>query len=185
VNGFGKGVETRGGTVEKVEEPARERLGGLVGVGWLQVEVHDDGLVVVGAAGQKGHTSVVSHLYPSGVHSLSSDHGDGMRDPIVVVHVSRRSSRPLEVAVLSLFEDGDAGLESSIRVVKLLGLQRVEYLSSVNGVDESVGDGADGVIEILLSRQEVDGGLRREWRVVGGGRDASDGLSVEWNGERW
>ena len=112
--GFGKGVETRGGTVEELEEPAGHGLGGLVGVGWLQVERYDMGLIVDGLACQEGHMSVVSHLDVFSIHSSSVSQGDGDLDSPIVRYVSAGASGSLEVGHLALLKRGDAGLESII-----------------------------------------------------------------------
>ena len=58
-------------------------------------------------------------------------------------------------------------------------------LSTVDGRDKPIGDGADRLIEVRLGCQDVDHSLRRYWDVVGGeGCEVSSiGDWVEWDGK--
>jgi len=54
----------------------------------------------------------------------------------------------------------------------------MEDLTIVDGRDESVGDSSDGLVEVGLGGEDIDGRLRREWGIS---RDDCGGDRVERN----
>jgi len=54
----------------------------------------------------------------------------------------------------------------------------MEDLPVVDGQDESIGDGLNGLIEIGLTGKDIDHRLRQEWGVS---RDGCGGDRVEWD----
>jgi len=56
----------------------------------------------------------------------------------------------------------------------------VEDLAVVDGRDESIGNGSDGLIEVGLGGEDIDGSLRGEWGIS---RDDCGGDRVEWDWE--
>jgi hypothetical protein len=69
-----------------------------------------------------------------------------------------------------------------IALSQSLGFQGVEDLSVVDSGDKSVGDGVDGLIEVHLSSESIEGGLRREWQILEG----DGGLDwVKQDGQWW
>jgi len=58
----------------------------------------------------------------------------------------------------------------------------VEDLLVVDGQDEAIGDGADGLVEVGLGSEDVDCGLGGEWGIR---RDDCEGDRVEWDRKDW
>jgi len=54
----------------------------------------------------------------------------------------------------------------------------VEDLAVVDGGDESICDGLDGLVKVGLGCENVDGGLRRERGIS---RDDCGGDRIEWD----
>jgi hypothetical protein len=76
-------------------------------------------------------------------------------------------------------------LQDPVCFIALLSFEHMGDFSAMYGQDESIGDSANCLIEVGLSRKDVDHRLRQYWDVVGcEGRDIGGvGDWVEWNRE--